>query len=81
MAIRRIILVATLIFTIGLLVLPQTINIFAGGHTFYNFEAGGNCIKCHADVFEELKISAYHSTVDGEPGVSGQECLRKSLQT
>ncbi|HID43274.1 MAG TPA: hypothetical protein EYP30_05775 [Archaeoglobaceae archaeon] len=75
MAIGRILLVVMLIFTIGLLVLPQTINVFAGGHTFYNFEEGGNCIKCHADVFEELKVSAYHSTVDGVPGVDGGECL------
>jgi hypothetical protein len=75
LALGRILLLMTVVFTIGLFVLPQTINIFAGGHTFYSFEEGGNCIKCHADIFEELKVSAYHSTVDGTSGVSGSECL------
>jgi hypothetical protein len=77
MAIARMILVTTVIFTLGMLVLPSTINLLAGGHAFYNLEQGyGNkCVKCHADIYEELKTGANHSTVDGETGLSGEECL------
>jgi len=77
MSTAKIALIVTVIFIIGVLVLPATINLLAGSHTYYDIEEGygARCIKCHADVYEELKASAYHSTVDGIPGVSGDECV------
>ncbi len=76
MPLGRIILVATIIFVVGLIVLPSTVNIFAGSHTFYDVSGGNesNCKKCHADVLEELKVTKVHATVDDEAGVSGEEC-------
>lgn len=76
MSIGRIILIATVISVVGLIVLPSTINIFAGGHTYYDVSKGNesSCPKCHADVMEELKVNTVHNTVDGKAGVSGEEC-------
>lgn len=76
MPLGRIILAVTVIFVLGLIVLPSTVNIFAGSHTFYDVSGGNesNCKKCHADVLEELKITKVHATVDDEAGVSGEEC-------
>lgn len=76
MHLGRIILIVIVIFVLGLIVLPSTVNIFAGSHTFYNVSegSGSNCEKCHADVLDELEISKVHATVDNESGVSGDEC-------
>lgn len=76
MPLGRIILAITIIFVLGLIVLPSTVNIFAGSHTFYDVSGGNesNCKKCHADVMDELEITKIHATVDDEAGVSGEEC-------
>ncbi len=77
MSIIKIMMVTSIIFTVGLLVLPSTVNLFAGGHSFYNLNQGyeSRCIKCHADIYDELKAGSNHSTVDGDEGWSGEECL------
>ncbi|MFP3909162.1 MAG: hypothetical protein ACLFVI_06040 [Archaeoglobaceae archaeon] len=65
------------LFTMGLVVLPTTVSLLAGQHSFYETNEGyeSRCIKCHADIYEELKGGANHSTVDGSSGLSGKECL------
>ncbi|MFO7967107.1 MAG: hypothetical protein R6U44_05875 [Archaeoglobaceae archaeon] len=77
MSIIKIMTITVIILTMGLVVLPSTVNLFAGGHSFYNVNQGygSRCIKCHADVHDELKAGANHSTVDGSEGWSGEECL------
>ncbi len=77
MSIIKIIIITFIILATGLVVLPSTVNLFAGEHSFYNIENGygSRCIKCHADIFDELKAGANHSTVDGEEGWSGEECM------
>ncbi len=56
----RIALVAMAVLAIGILVLPSTITLFAGQHTWYYKEALP-CEKCHADVADEFQSSAnYH---------------------
>lgn len=70
-------MITFIIFTMGLVVLPSTVNLFAGEHSFYNIKQGyeSRCIKCHADIYDELKAGANHSKVDGTDGWSGEECL------
>ena len=70
----KIALVVVIVFAIGVLALPSTVSLFAGEHTWYSRNEI-DCLKCHADIFDELKVSAHHSTVDGEAGWSGKECL------
>lgn len=56
----RIALVALAVLAIGVLVLPSTMTLFAGQHTWYYKEALP-CEKCHADVAEEFSSAAnYH---------------------
>lgn len=59
----RIALVAITILAIGVLILPQTVSLFAGQHYWYNISSSENdipCGKCHADVKEELGMSNFH---------------------
>jgi hypothetical protein len=49
--------------SVGMLILPNTVSLFAGQHYWYNISDDNNqvpCQKCHADVFEELNNSAFH---------------------
>jgi hypothetical protein len=71
----KIVLIITLFFSLGVLVLPSTLSLFAGQHFFYNLESGygSKCIKCHADIFDELSAGAYHNGIGGVS--SGEECL------
>ena len=70
------ILIVVIIATIGILVLPSTISLFQGSHLWYNLSGGygEKCLKCHADIYDEMTQSSYHDTVDGSSGVSGREC-------
>jgi hypothetical protein len=53
-------LLALIIFAVSVLVLPSTVTLFAGQHTWYYKEALP-CEKCHADVAEEFRSAAnYH---------------------
>lgn len=71
-------LIMIALLAIGLVVLPTTVSLLAGQHSFYEVNEGyeSRCIRCHADIHEELKSGANHSTVDGgDIGEwSGKEC-------
>jgi len=57
-------LVGIALLALGTLVMPQTASLFAGQHWWYNISGVGNqipCQKCHADVFEELALSNFHT--------------------
>ncbi len=70
-------LIVIILFAVGILVLPSTTSLFAGEHMWYDLsnEKSVPCVKCHADVYDELKHSANHSMVDMKAGVDGGECL------
>ncbi len=42
----------------GLYVMPNTVSLFAGQHTFYS-NAGISCEKCHSDVLSQVEHSGY----------------------
>ncbi|MFO7966589.1 MAG: hypothetical protein R6U44_03215 [Archaeoglobaceae archaeon] len=73
----HLVLIMVALFTMGMVVLPTTVSLLAGQHTFYEVNEGyeSRCVKCHADIYEELKGGSNHSTVDGQSGFSGKECL------
>lgn len=51
------ILLGIAIMAIGIIVLPQTVAIFAGQHDWYDTTQNGNqvpCEKCHSDISAEL---------------------------
>lgn len=55
-------LLMIIVFALGVLVLPSTVSLFAGEHYWYNLSGTGNdvpCVKCHADVYEELQLSVH----------------------
>jgi len=59
----KVALLVVTMLALGVLVLPNTVSLFAGQHYWYNLSGTGNdvpCQKCHADVFEELGNSAFH---------------------
>ena len=60
------------VVAIGQLFLPNAITLFTGQHYWYNLSDDGNqvpCQKCHADVFEELNNSVFHTHwTDGGAG-------------
>ena len=72
------IIIIVIVFTITFITLPSTVSLFAGQHSWYNLEQPGTgvpCIKCHADVYDELNQSAYHK-IWGEPGkADDQDCF------
>lgn len=74
----RIAVLLVAILAIGILVLPSTVSLFAGQHYWYTINGSGNdipCIKCHADVFEELEQSDFHTSFDGNAdNVSDADC-------
>mgnify|MGYP000633820815 CR=1 FL=1 len=72
-----ILLITVVLFALGVLILPSTTSLFAGQHFWYDLscEKSVPCVKCHADVYDELQQSANHSMVDKEAGLDGSECL------
>ena len=59
----KLVLIMIALFAIGVLVLPSTVSLFAGQHLWYDINAEGNdipCVKCHADIAEELKNDPFH---------------------
>ncbi len=63
------VLLAVTLVAIGILVMPQTASLFAGQHWWYNISGNGNqipCQKCHADVYEEMRLQVGPHT--GETG-------------
>lgn len=69
---NKLLLIGIAITAVGLVALPQTLALFAGQHNWYNVDKmnttnlGVPCVKCHADVNQELTTSqnnGVHSTV------------------
>ncbi len=61
--------------TIGFLVLPSVVTLFAGQHFWYSLSESGNdvpCEKCHADIADEMKQIAGPHT--GETGFGRFDC-------
>ncbi len=63
------------VLAIGVLVLPQTIAMFAGQHNWYDtFQPNAiPCEKCHADIFSEISsgtggVNAAHRALSGNTG-------------
>ena len=64
--IKGFLLFAIAIVTIGIFVLPITVSLFAGQHSWYDLSAGPSdvpCEKCHADISDEMQ--------SGESGAHG----------
>ena len=69
-------LVFIFVFTTGVYVLPSTVSLFAGQHLWYDVNPSGNqipCVKCHADILEELSSSPYHIKQKGDPTKADNE--------
>lgn len=61
------------IAAIGIVILPQTIAMFAGQHNWYDTTLPGSqvpCAKCHTDIFDELNsngtVNLMHRTQAGD---------------
>ena len=62
----QIILIALIFFFLGIDGLPATISLFAGQHCWYDLGAAGTyapCVKCHADIADELAAGGHHTTL------------------
>ena len=74
----KLLLLAATMAALGVLVLPSTVSMFAGQHYWYSLSGEGNdvpCEKCHADVFEELSKSEFHTHWEASgwnPNVTGE---------
>ena len=55
---KKKIMVYVALMAIGLYVMPNTVSIFAGQHTFYN-GMGVACDKCHTDVLSQVEAGGY----------------------
>ncbi len=62
MNVGKALLLAVIVAATGLVILPNTVSLFAGQHWWYNLSYNRTvpCQKCHADVFEELDLSNFH---------------------
>ncbi|MBE8538904.1 hypothetical protein [Geoglobus acetivorans] len=58
------------------LAMVNTVSLFVGQHYFYDLSSGYNekCLKCHADIYDEMLFTPHHRLVDGQPGLNGDEC-------
>ncbi len=69
MNISKIVLIVIIFTATGLVVLPNTVSLFAGQHYWYNLSGTGNdipCKKCHADIYEEM-----HAHIGPHTGETG----------
>ncbi len=75
MNIAKFLLITIILAATGLVVLPNTVSLFAGQHYWYNLSGTGNdvpCEKCHADIAEEM--DAHLGPHTGETGYGRMEC-------
>ena len=75
---QKVILLIIALTALGVIVLPQTVSLFAGQHVWYDisgaiigpadkWESNIECIKCHADVADEMEqIIGPHTGETGE---------------
>jgi hypothetical protein len=73
MELRHIFLITAILGT-AIFVVPAIQSLFAGQHSFYDLKGGfgDKCLKCHADVYDELTGSGHHKKIAG--AASGEEC-------
>lgn len=73
MELRHIFLITAILGT-AIFVVPAIQSLFAGQHSFYDLEGGfgSKCLKCHADVYDELTGGGHHKNIAGAG--SGEEC-------
>lgn len=57
---RKSILLAVAVLAIGLYIMPSTLSLFSGQHTFVN-GSEVSCRKCHEDIYSELNSGASQS--------------------
>lgn len=56
------------IVTIGVFLLPNSLSLFSGQHTFDKAGDTTICAKCHSDVLSEINAGTYHkSLITGSP--------------
>ncbi len=73
---KKMILLIMIFFFLGIFALPATMSLFAGQHCWYDLESGygSKCVKCHADIYEELSEGGgHHKNIAGVG--AGEECL------
>lgn len=74
---KRILTLTILTFSLSIYLFPSTVSLFPGEHLWYDLEQEGTgvpCIKCHADIYDELNNSVYHK-VWGDPNkADDQDC-------
>ena len=60
---NKIIWLGIAICALGIIILPETISLFQGQHTFYDLKSvqGVPCLKCHADVQSQMTLNTPHS--------------------
>ena len=71
---KLVFLIMAIVF-LGIVVLPYSASLFAGQHTWYELSEGygSKCVKCHADIYEELSAGGHHKKIAGVG--EGEECL------
>ncbi len=77
MNLSKLLLLAVIMTATGLVILPNTVSLFAGQHYWYNISGPGNqipCEKCHADVFEELSQCNFHIHWGDPTKADRQDC-------
>lgn len=70
----KFLLLLVAIVAIGIIVLPETLAMFAGQHNMYDTIATGNqvpCQKCHADIASELNQPGSVNAVHNAQGCEG----------
>jgi len=71
---NKIILLLIAVAAIGIVILPQTLALFAGQHSMYDTIGTGNqvpCEKCHADIATELMQPGSVNAVHNAQGCEG----------
>src|SRR3990172_8012888 len=58
MELRHVFLIVA-ILTISIVAIPQIYSLFSGQHSFYD-KGTSTCLKCHADIRQELDSSMHH---------------------
>jgi hypothetical protein len=65
---KKVFAIMAIVF-VGIIALPYTASLFAGQHCWYDLVAEGNrvpCVKCHADIADELQAGGHHKTLSSD---------------
>ena len=79
---KKMILPLMIVLSLGIVALPATMSLFAGQHCWYDLGAEGNqvpCVKCHADIADELDAGGHHDTLyEGGMNKACEACHREN---